>query len=165
MDCLKCFGKLIPESMHHLICIESDQYLPPIKCRLLSVLPQVAVPQPSEKVFRIDFMDDTNVVHIKWLGTCPNKCMLIRSHLDLFTVILFLTIRYLFVLHYIVPSLLTKILKAVDENLLTDLVLLKQIRALVEEWKKYVLENESLQSKHLLFDSFCLPVQMLVIVK
>lgn len=40
-----------------------------------------------------------------------------------------------------VPCLLTKILKAVDEKLLTDLVLLKQIRALVEEWKKYVTED------------------------
>lgn len=68
--------------MHHLICIESEQYLSPIKCRLLSVLPQVAVPQPSEKIFRIDFMDDTNVAHIKWLGTCPNKCKLQRSQYD-----------------------------------------------------------------------------------
>lgn len=56
--------------------------------------------------------------------------------------------RYLFLINFTVPSLLTKILKAVDEKLLTDLVLLKQIRALVEEWKKYAIENESIQSKY-----------------
>lgn len=74
VDCLKCFGKLLPESMHHLICFESDQYLPPAKCRLLSVLPHVAVPQPSEKIFRIDFIESTNDVHIKWHGKLPSKC-------------------------------------------------------------------------------------------
>lgn len=62
--------------MHHLICFESDQYLPPTKYRLLSVLPHVAVPQPSEKIFRIDFNESTNEVHIKWQGTLPNKCKL-----------------------------------------------------------------------------------------
>lgn len=74
IECMKCFGKLIPESMHHLICLESDQYLPPTRCRILSVLPQVAVPQPTEKIFRIDFAEDTNEVHVKWLGTLPSKC-------------------------------------------------------------------------------------------
>lgn len=73
-DCLKCFGKLLPETMHHLISIESEQYLPPNKCRILSVLPHVAVPQPSEKIYRIDFTDDSDEAHIKWTGTLPNKC-------------------------------------------------------------------------------------------
>lgn len=70
---MKFFRKLLPESMHHLICIESDQYLPPTKCRILSVLPHVAVPQPSEQIFRVDF-GDCNDIHVKWLGTLPNKC-------------------------------------------------------------------------------------------
>lgn len=65
--------------MHFLICIESDQYLPPSKCRILSVLPHVAVPQPSDKIFRIDFTDDSDEVHIKWLGTLPNKCKLFEN--------------------------------------------------------------------------------------
>lgn len=47
-------------------------------------------------------------------------------------------------LFFTVPSLLTKVLKSIDEKLLTDLVLLKQIRVLVEEWKKY----ESMHSNH-----------------
>lgn len=34
------------------------------------------------------------------------------------------------------PDLLVKILKAVDEKLFNDNVLDKQIRVLVEEWKK-----------------------------
>lgn len=46
-----------------------------------------------------------------------------------------------------VPCLLTKILKAIDEKLLTDVVLLKQIRALVEEWKKYVVEDYRVRMK------------------
>lgn len=60
--------------MHYLISIDSNQYIPPNKCRILSVLPQVAVPQPSDKIYRIDFTDDSNEFHIKWLGTVPNKC-------------------------------------------------------------------------------------------
>lgn len=74
IECIKCFGKLLPESMHHLICIESDQYLPSSRCRILSVLPEVAVPQPSDNMFHIDFADDTNEVQVKWLGTLPSKC-------------------------------------------------------------------------------------------
>lgn len=130
--------------MHHLICIESDQYLPPTRCRLLSVLPEVAVPQPSEKIFRVDFMDDTNAVHIKWLGTCPNKCKI--KALKLFDLKFSVSLCFLPFL-FAVPCLLTKILKAIDEKLLTDLVLLKQIRALVEEWKKYVIEDHRVHMK------------------
>lgn len=38
-----------------------------------------------------------------------------------------------------VPTLLQKIAKAVDEELFTDTVLDKQLRALVEEWKNKVV--------------------------
>lgn len=134
IDCLKCFSKLLPDSMHHLICIDSEQYVSSTKCRLLSVLPQVTLPPPSEKMFFIEFLDDTNTVHIKWLGTCPNKCKFCNNHSSNFPI--FLNFSLFDNLFIAVPSLLTKILKAVDEKLLTDLVLLKQIRALVEEWKK-----------------------------
>lgn len=118
--------------MHHVICIESDQYLPPIRCRILSVLPQVAIPQPSEKIFRIDFTEDTNEVHVKWFGTLPTKCKFKLEKTSFHSVrnswgSLFFKID---------PSLLTKVLKSIDEKLFTDIVLLKQIRVLVEEWKK-----------------------------
>lgn len=111
IDCIKCFGKLLPESMQHLISIESDQYLAAEKCRILSVLSHVAVPQPSEHIFRIEFIDDSNDVHVKWSGSLPNK----------------------------LPDLLTRIFKSIDETLLTDFVLQKQIRVLVEEWKNKVM--------------------------
>ncbi|XP_055322190.1 folliculin isoform X2 [Sitodiplosis mosellana] len=117
-ECLKCFGKLLPETMHHLICIESDQYLPSSQCRILSVLPHVAVPQPSDKIYRIDFTDDSDEAHIKWPGTLPNKY----------------------------PDLLTKVLKSVDEKLIPDLVLTKQIRVLVEEWKNKVACLQTISS-------------------
>lgn len=68
--------------MHYLICIESDQYLPPTTCRILSVLPHVAVPQPTEKIFRIDFNEDTYEAHVKWPGTMPNKCKLAHKQLS-----------------------------------------------------------------------------------
>lgn len=35
------------------------------------------------------------------------------------------------------PDLLTKMLRSIDETLFSDLVLFKQIRVLVEEWKKW----------------------------
>lgn len=69
--------------MHHLICIESDQYLPSNVSRIISVLPHVAVPQPSDKIFRIDFTEDLDEVRVKWLGTLPNKCKLIKNRLNL----------------------------------------------------------------------------------
>lgn len=141
LDCLKCFGKLIPETMHHVICIESDQYLPPTKCRILSILPHVAVPQPSEKIFRIDFTEDTNEVHVKWLGALPTKCKFNEKH----TLIRLFMASRIFITD---PSLLTKVLKSIDEKLFTDPVLLKQIRVLVEEWKKY--EHITLKINHLI---------------
>lgn len=38
-----------------------------------------------------------------------------------------------------VPDLLTKIMRAIDEKLLTDAVLTKHIRVMIEDWKKYAL--------------------------
>lgn len=115
--------------MHHLIFIESDQYLPPTKCRILSVLPQVAVPQPTEKIFRIDFTEDTNEVHVKWLGTLPSKCKFQTNEMFLSNI----NFNGIFLSD---PSLLMKVLKSIEEKLFTDPVLLKQVRVLVEEWKK-----------------------------
>lgn len=120
--------------MHKLTQSECNQYLPATVCRILSVSPNVAVPQPSENIFRVDFVSDSDYVHVKWLGELPNKC--------LYFIIAFMTF-YLIIINdfyftYISdPELLTKLLKAIDEKLLNDFVLNKQIRVLVEEWKKY----------------------------
>lgn len=36
------------------------------------------------------------------------------------------------------PTLLTRIIKAVDEKAFTEFILNKQLKLLVEEWKKYL---------------------------
>lgn len=73
-DFVRFFAKLLPDSMHHLICIDSDRYQTPTECRILTVSPSIAVPQPSENIFRIEFLDNCDDVHVKWLGCLPNKC-------------------------------------------------------------------------------------------
>lgn len=65
--------------MHHLICTSSDQYLTQTECRILSVSHSVAVPQLSDDIFRIEFLDNSNDVHVKWLGCLPNKCKIFRK--------------------------------------------------------------------------------------
>lgn len=102
---IMCLKHLLPQQMHKLIQTDS-QYLTNSDCKIIAVLPEIAVPMPSNLIYRIDFLDDK--ISIKWLGEVPNKR----------------------------PDLLTKILKAVDEPLFTNIVLYKQIKVLVEEWKK-----------------------------
>lgn len=71
---IKCLRKLIPESMHNLTQTDCSQYLPASQCRILSIPTSVAVPQPSADVYRIDFVGDSDEVHVKWLGGLPSKC-------------------------------------------------------------------------------------------
>lgn len=129
---IKALKTLIPRQMHRLVNIESDEYLTPDKCRILTVSHAVAVPLPSEDIFRVDFLDNPNELHVKWLGKMPSKC--------LFGCILFrcdFSDYFFFIFFYFVdPMLLTKILRAVNESLLNDFVLEKQINVLVETWKK-----------------------------
>lgn len=65
--------------MHHLICTSSDQYLPQTECRILSISHSVVVPQLSEHIFGIDFLDNCDAVHVKWLGCLPNKCKIFKK--------------------------------------------------------------------------------------
>lgn len=60
--------------MHKLTQTDCSQYLPSSKCRLFSIPTSVAVPQPSADVFRIDFVGDSDELHVKWLGGLPSKC-------------------------------------------------------------------------------------------
>lgn len=60
--------------MHKLTQTDCSQYLTTSACRLLSIPTSVAVPQPSADVFRIDFVGDSDEVHVKWLGGLPSKC-------------------------------------------------------------------------------------------
>lgn len=69
---MKCLRKILPEQLHHLTKINSQQYLPSTECRILSVSTDVAVPQPCAGIYRIDFTDD-NTMTVKWLGEVPDK--------------------------------------------------------------------------------------------
>lgn len=71
---MKSLRKLIPEPLHRLTQTEGCKYLPSSVCRILSVPSQVAVPQPSPNVFRLDFLGDTDKVAVKWTGELPVKC-------------------------------------------------------------------------------------------
>lgn len=63
--------------MHYLVKSDAQNYVPSSEfCRILSVLPPIAVPQASATIFRIDFVDNSDEVHVKWLGTLPTKCKL-----------------------------------------------------------------------------------------
>lgn len=109
---MMCLRKLLPEQMHNVMQIDAQQFLTNSECRIVSVSPDVAVPIASSATFRIDFLDNENdKVSVKWPGEMPNKW----------------------------PDLLQKIIKAVDEERFTHLVLNKQTRVLVEEWKNKVI--------------------------
>lgn len=110
-DCIKCFSVFLPASLHHLISIDLNEYFMPDKCRILSMAGECStLPQPSQTIMLIDICDNMDRVKVQWLGQVPNR----------------------------LPDLLTRILKAINEPLLTDQVLLQHIRVLVEEWKNKI---------------------------
>lgn len=74
---MKSLRKLLPESMHTLTRNDSPRYVPPTECKLLSILPEVAVPQPCSTIFRIDFIENGEAVSVKWTGEMPTKCKII----------------------------------------------------------------------------------------
>lgn len=98
--------KLLPDSFSHLIKLESSTKYAS-EFRIICLFPETAVPQPSSKVFRIDFLADDKMT-IKWSGDLPSK----------------------------LPDLLQKIVKAFDEGLFNNEVLEKQLKVLLQEWKK-----------------------------
>lgn len=64
--------------MHKLTQPDCSQYLAASECRILSIPTSVAVPQPSADVFRIDFVGDSDEVHVKWQGGLPSKCEIMQ---------------------------------------------------------------------------------------
>ncbi|XP_065093014.1 folliculin [Ochlerotatus camptorhynchus] len=106
--------KLLPDQLHKLVRTQADSYKAANECRIINLCQEAVAPNPSAGIMRIDILDDRDqdtVAVCVWDGDLPSK----------------------------LPTLLQKILKAVDEELFTDLVLDKHLRALIEEWKNKVV--------------------------
>ncbi|XP_023033169.1 folliculin isoform X1 [Drosophila willistoni] len=110
-----CLKKLLPEAMHNLIRIDAQhQHSISSEYKIISVSNDIAVPIASTGVFRIDFLDrhvNGHEVSVKWPAELPRK----------------------------LPDLMVKLLKAVEEKIFTELVLNKQTKVLIEEWKNKVI--------------------------
>lgn len=115
---MMCLRLLLPEQMHKVTKMNCSQYLSPSEFRIITVPPEVAVPQPNNSIFRIDFVGNNNSVSVKWLGELPCKW----------------------------PDLMTKVIRAVDEPLFNDTVLEKQLKVLVQEWKNKITCINQVQS-------------------
>ncbi|KAH8302150.1 hypothetical protein KR044_003301 [Drosophila immigrans] len=116
---MMCLKKLLPHPMHNLMRIDAQhQHSISSEYKIISVSNDIAVPMASSSVFRIDFLDKqvngNDIVSVKWPGELPRK----------------------------LPDLLVKLLKAVkavEEKTFTELVLNKQTKVLIEEWKNKVI--------------------------
>uniref|UniRef100_A0A1Q3FI03 Folliculin n=1 Tax=Culex tarsalis TaxID=7177 RepID=A0A1Q3FI03_CULTA len=104
--------KMLPEALHKLVKTHAESYKAANECRIINLSQDAVAPNPSAGIMRIDLVDDhrgkDTVAVCVWEADLPSK----------------------------LPTLLQKIAKAVDEELFTDAVLDKHLRALVEEWKK-----------------------------
>lgn len=69
---MKCLKKILPDQLHKLFIVNSRKYLPSSECRILSLEPSIAVPQPCAGIFRLDFIGES--VTKKWLDDVPAKC-------------------------------------------------------------------------------------------
>ncbi|XP_062533234.1 folliculin-like [Armigeres subalbatus] len=104
--------KMLPEPLHKLVRTQAESYKAASECRIINLSQDAVAPNPSAGIMRIDLLDDRETVAVcVWQGDLPLK----------------------------LPTLLQKILKAVDEELFTDLVLDKHLRAMIEEWKNKVV--------------------------
>ncbi|KAL9701882.1 hypothetical protein quinque_005323 [Culex quinquefasciatus] len=106
--------KMLPEPLHKLVKTHAESYKAANECRIINLSQDAVAPNPSAGIMRIDLVDDRGkdtVAVCVWEADLPSK----------------------------LPTLLQKIAKAVDEELFTDTVLDKQLRALVEEWKNKVV--------------------------
>lgn len=76
---MRCLQRLLPARMHdRQTRSNSTKFVSAGECRLLSVMPEVAVPQPQANIFRVDFVRDVandEVCLVKWTGSLPHKCM------------------------------------------------------------------------------------------
>lgn len=115
-DFYKYFKDFLPHGFHRFIQ-ESTKYLPVNKCRILVLPSDIIIPQNN--VCRVEFMDENQDVptFIKCPIELPHK----------------------------LPSLMTKILNALDEKLFTNNTMSKFIQALIEETKNKVI---CLSSQH-----------------
>nr|CAD7439675.1 unnamed protein product [Timema bartmani] len=114
---IKCLKVLVPRHCYRAVT-HSDTYLELTECNLLGLEPQVAVPQPSATVLRLDILQPQNEDHqqnikmytfkIKWGGSMPTKC----------------------------PTILLKMEKAIENSKLCENVLRRHFISLKEEWLK-----------------------------
>ncbi|XP_030386418.1 folliculin [Scaptodrosophila lebanonensis] len=111
---MMCLKKLLPEPMHNLMRIDAQhQHSISSEYKIISVSNDIAVPVASSSVFRIDFLDEHlngHDVSVKWQGELPRK----------------------------LPDLMVKLQRAVEEKTFTELVLNKQTKVHIEEWKNKV---------------------------
>nr|CAD7262379.1 unnamed protein product [Timema shepardi] len=112
---IKCLKVLVPRHCYRAVN-HSETYLELAECNLLGLEPQVAVPQPSATVLRLDILRPQNEDHqqnlemysfkIKWGGSMPTKC----------------------------PTILLKMEKAIENSKLCENVLRRHFISLKEEW-------------------------------
>ncbi|PNF29266.1 Folliculin [Cryptotermes secundus] len=110
-----CLNVLVPRSCYQAV-LNSDQYLDVSHCNILSVEPQVAVPQPSPDILRLDVLQpcdhaeqsDVNkyTYKITWGDKLPKKC----------------------------PTVLLAMEKAIENTKLNDSAMHYHFIALKQEW-------------------------------
>ncbi|XP_052896199.1 uncharacterized protein LOC128303316 isoform X3 [Anopheles moucheti] len=106
--------KFLPEAMYKLVRVHAETYTSANEFRIINLKQEAIAPHSSSSIMRVDLVDDQNkdtVAVCAWEGELPNK----------------------------LPSLLQKIVKAIDEELFNDHALDKHLRVLVEEWKNKVV--------------------------
>ncbi|XP_037934018.1 folliculin-like [Teleopsis dalmanni] len=110
-----CLRKLLPDKMHNLMRIDAQhQHSISSDYKIISVSNEIPVPIACSSVLRIDYLDksmDGFEVSVKWPGELPSKW----------------------------PDLMVKLIKAVNETRFTELVLNKQTKVLIEEWKNKII--------------------------
>ncbi|XP_053665489.1 folliculin [Anopheles marshallii] len=106
--------KFLPEAMYKLVRAHAETYTSANEFRIINLKQEAIAPHSSSSIMRVDLVDDQSkdtVAVCAWDGDLPSK----------------------------LPSLLQKIVKAIDEELFNDQALDKHLRVLVEEWKNKVV--------------------------
>lgn len=101
---------LLPEQMHCMVKSYSEKYHPPEECLIIGLPMQEAIPKMSPNVIHIEFLEKNQIAVKYETKSIPKK----------------------------LPTLITKINRAVEEQALTELVLEKRLKVLVEEWKNKI---------------------------
>ncbi|KFB37601.1 AGAP007579-PA-like protein [Anopheles sinensis] len=106
--------KFLPEALHKLARAHAETYTSANEFRIINLKQEAIAPHSSSSIMRVDLVDDYDrdtVAVCAWDGELPSK----------------------------LPSLLQKIMKAMDEELFNDEALDKHLRLLIEEWKNKVV--------------------------